>query len=155
MYHLALAALALLFGSCGPPADPDTIPNKSNTFKMGGSDYTQAMVRNLAAPRYLPAWAPVSPGAKLRTKVLVRQKSNVVRRGTTYHAGASFEDVTRFYDQFYANRNIRPTKVFSAQYGKIYYFSKDQSVDFVNVQKFRTPSGGWTIDVTFVQAACR
>jgi hypothetical protein len=71
-----IAVPALLLAACGTPVDPDTVRTKNNTIKMGDSQVTTALAsadRPLAPPTYLPEWAPVYPGAELKSKVVQRR----------------------------------------------------------------------------------
>ena len=144
----------LLLAACGGGfADPDTVPTKENTARIGDAEVTAVSAsadRPLAPPAYLPAWAPVFPGAELKSKVVQRQGGGVVGRGTTYSTASDFAEVVGFYDQYYREHAIAPAGTFEEGYGKIYQFDvKNGYQSMLTIQKL----GGGKVDIAIAQTA--
>lgn len=152
----SMAVLGGLVGGGGGGPDPDTVPNERNTIRMFGSEVTIAQGRggHLSPARYLPDWAPVYPGAELRQKLVQRKDGHVIGRGTEFSTDDGFDQVVKFYDDYFAAKGITPKKVLPGKYGKVYVFDQGQSYQsMLNLQNLGAGGDRRVVHIAVAQAA--
>lgn len=95
-----LIAMLLLLTGCDVRVDPDTDRSGAMTTKFGEGSITwgiPANGRKFSEPRYLPAWAPMYPGAEVRGKLVQRDAKGVIGRGTDLETQDPIGKVADFY----------------------------------------------------------